>query len=84
VRLRLHELEERVVDERERAEREPRAGAVGGHSGKRDEDLLQWTVLAQLVSIEHLRSAGYPLARRVTKASARSAARSRRSGDEAW
>ena len=27
--------------------------------GKRDEDLLQWTVLAQLVSIEHLRSAGY-------------------------
>jgi hypothetical protein len=27
--------------------------------GKRDEDLLQWAVLAQLVGIEHLRSAGY-------------------------
>jgi hypothetical protein len=27
--------------------------------GKRDEDLLQWAVLAQLVSIEHMRSAGY-------------------------
>ncbi|HEX9402584.1 MAG TPA: hypothetical protein VF912_20985 [Anaeromyxobacter sp.] len=33
--------------------------APGSVLGKRDEDFLQWSVLAQLASIEHMRSAGY-------------------------